>query len=168
MGLKGCKPEAWNASKGHTIEGSPHPSVLQTASFDYSYNTLSFCATKYYRRASNLICRKPLENGNFFVSSYKLTAWRNRADSLFLESDLDIEVPQVSDIVEKLYSISTETADAFTENQIDLSFITICHQSLKFRSGGNLRTSSGIIRIDSDIFPALVLLYIMMMVTKVG
>ena len=70
MGLKGCKPEAWNASKGHTIEGSPHPSVLQTASFDYSYNTLSFCATKYYRRASNLICRKPLENGNFFVSSY--------------------------------------------------------------------------------------------------
>jgi hypothetical protein len=70
VGLKGCKPEAWNASKGHTIEGSPHPSVLQTASFDYSYNTLSFCATKYYRRASNLICRKPLENGNFFVSSY--------------------------------------------------------------------------------------------------
>ena len=72
MGLKGCKPEAWNASKGHTIEGSPHPSVLQTASFDYSYNTLSFCATKYYRRASNLICRKPLENGNFFVSSYNV------------------------------------------------------------------------------------------------
>lgn len=73
VGLKGCKPEAWNASKGHTIEGSPHPSVLQTASFDYSYNTLSFCATKYYRRASNLICRKPLENGNFFVSSYTRT-----------------------------------------------------------------------------------------------
>ena len=87
MGLKGCKPEAWNASKGHTIEGSPHPSVLQTASFDYSYNTLSFCATKYYRRASNLICRKPLENGNFFVSSYTFVDHDSRSDSILVNID---------------------------------------------------------------------------------